>query len=328
MSPWATDSTDSKESVATQEGPTGAEGQPLTRKLPLWLGVVPFFASAFFFLSGIFAIVAPLPLVLVSLRKGRMLGWGALLSNGLLVGLLGGLPSLFIYLLFVGTLGVSIPEFLRLRRSVGFVGACTLGVLALSMAGLVGAVALSKGVSPFVLLQSQVSEAVDYVSKNMPAGTSGLPTNEADLDEWKSAVVEEFPSALAIFGLILVWANLTLLIRFNPVSMRERFGIDPLVLKTWKTPEALVWPTLALGFLALSNFGSMGVWALNGFKFIMAIYAIQGLSVLSALLDTWGPKGWIRGAIYGVVLFVMLPVVLALGFFDLWFDFRSKFRQS
>jgi uncharacterized protein YybS (DUF2232 family) len=60
----------------------------------------------------------------------------------------------------------------------------------------------------------------------------------------------------------------------------------------------------------------------------MAIYAIQGLSILSFFFDVWRLKGVFRalGFVIGVVL--MMPLVLSLGFFDLWFDFRSKFRQS
>jgi hypothetical protein len=40
-----------------------------------------------------------------------------------------------------------------------------------------------------------------------------------------------------------------------------------------------------------------------------------------------GIGGLGRILIFSVALFLALPLVLALGFFDLWFDFRKKFGQ-
>ena len=66
----------------------------------------------------------------------------------------------------------------------------------------------------------------------------------------------------------------------------------------------------------------------NVFKFLMAIYAIQGLSVLSYFFNLWRVRRIFRILGYLIGVLMMTPLVLSLGFFDLWFDFRSKFRQS
>ena len=39
-------------------------------------------------------------------------------------------------------------------------------------------------------------------------------------------------------------------------------------------------------------------------------------------------RGAFRGVVYLLAVFFMMPLLLSLGFFDLWFDFRGKFRQS
>jgi uncharacterized protein YybS (DUF2232 family) len=151
---------------------------------------------------------------------------------------------------------------------------------------------------------------------------------EPELEEWKENLITEFPSAVAVFALVLVWTNLVVLLRLNPGGVREKLGLEPAFFRKWRAPEFLVWPTIASGFFLVFDAGLFSDIALNLFKFLMAIYAIQGLSILSFFFDVWKLKGMFRalGFLMGVVL--MMPLVLSLGFFDLWFDFRSKFRQS
>ena len=74
--------------------------------------------------------------------------------------------------------------------------------------------------------------------------------------------------------------------------------------------------------------GSVSDVAVNLFRFLMAIYAIQGLSILSFFFDVWNVRGVFRGLAFLAGVLLMMPLLLSLGFFDLWFDFRSKFRQS
>ena len=68
--------------------------------------------------------------------------------------------------------------------------------------------------------------------------------------------------------------------------------------------------------------------ALNLFKVLMAAYSLQGLAVLGSLFEAYKVRGIFRIILYTVVILVMLPLLLSIGFFDQWFDFRSKFRQS
>jgi cellulose synthase/poly-beta-1,6-N-acetylglucosamine synthase-like glycosyltransferase len=105
-------------------------------------------------------------------------------------------------------------------------------------------------------------------------------------------------------------------------------GLSPNFLSQWKAPEFLVWPTIVCGFFLIGDFGIASEVSWIVFELLMSVYAIQGLSILSAILDLWGIRGWLRVIGYSLTLGLMLPLVLSLGFFDLWFDFRGKFRQS
>jgi uncharacterized protein YybS (DUF2232 family) len=67
---------------------------------------------------------------------------------------------------------------------------------------------------------------------------------------------------------------------------------------------------------------------LNGMKILLILYGFQGLSVMSFLLNHYKMMGFLRALIFSLAIFVAMPLVLCLGFFDLWFDFRRKFVQS
>jgi hypothetical protein len=58
----------------------------------------------------------------------------------------------------------------------------------------------------------------------------------------------------------------------------------------------------------------------------MAIYALQGLAIVNYLFDVWGLKGFFRPLGYVLTVALLLPLVISLGFFDLWFGFREKFK--
>jgi hypothetical protein len=151
-----------------------------------------------------------------------------------------------------------------------------------------------------------------------------------DPQEWKDNLLIELPSGIVVFGIILIWANLVTVLRLNAGRIRESLGLDSAFFKRWKAPEILLWPTIVGAALMLfAASGTVGATVgINLFKCLMAVYAIQGLSILSFIFDAWHIRGFFRSAAFIMAVFLMMPLVLSLGFFDTWFDFRSKFRQS
>ncbi len=109
---------------------------------------------------------------------------------------------------------------------------------------------------------------------------------------------------------------------------RKFWSIDAGVLNRWKNADWLIWPTLGSWAIVLFTDGLVSDLALNAFKILMAAYGLQGLGVLGSLFEAWRIRGLFRMILYSVVLLVLLPLLLSIGFFDQWFDFRAKFRQS
>ncbi|MGK5084468.1 DUF2232 domain-containing protein [Bdellovibrionota bacterium FG-1] len=292
---------------------------------PLWLRVVPFFLSAFFFLSALFSIFAPLPILFLRFRAGRKWSFIAILTNSLIVGVAAGTVSLAFYFIFVVAVAVSMSEGIDRRKSLEKIAA-----MSLVTAGVCGVVVLAwysfgHSVNWMQEVRLQISAMVDFLQQSMSNGSSLSP---GDIDEWKKNLFREFPSAVAVFALVLVWANLVTLLRINPAGIRDKMGLNARFLREWKAPEWLVWPTIVTAFFLIVEVGRISYISLNLFRFFMAIYAIQGLSVLSFFFDLWKVRGFFRTVGFLIATFLMMPLLLSLGFFDLWFDFRSKFRQS
>lgn len=308
-----------------QPGQPGKQKTLLPRQVPAWVRVFPFFTSALFFLSGLFAVFAPIPLLILNLRSGRMLGLLAVLTNCAVVYYAGGSLSVCAYAVFVVVLSSALAELLRAKVSIETAATVTLVSMFLVGGAALGWFAHVHHVNAWDEVRTQISAAVDLLGKSAPQGAM---TSPADVEDWKQGVLVEFPSALAVFALVMVWVNLVAVLRINPLGIREKLGLDISFLKKWRSPQWLVWPTIATGLFLVVDAGRVSEVSLNVFKFLMAIYTIQGLSILSFFFDLWNVRGFFRAAGYLVSIFVMMPLLLSLGFFDLWFDFRAKFSQQ
>jgi len=296
--------------------------------IPWGARIVPFFLSAFLFLSGIFAIFSPLPLLILAYRSRRHWAWIAAVSNAAIVLVTSGTVSLGIYAVFVLSLALMLPEFLKHKRSLEASITMTLLAMFVSAGLWVAGYAQTKNINPVTEVKNQVTGLVEYLDRSLTLEVRENWMGDTDPEEWKQNLIVELPSAVCVFALMMTWINLVALLRLNPGHFRERLGIDAAYLKKWKAPEFLLWPTIISGLFLIIEAGRISDVSLNVFKFLMAIYAIQGLSILSFLFDVWNVRGVFRTLGFIAAVFLMLPLLLSLGFFDLWFDFRAKLRQS
>jgi hypothetical protein len=264
--------------------------------------------------------------------------WLACVTNSAIVFVLGGEVTFATYVVFVLAPALALIELLPRRKSLNAIaGSAFLSV------GAAGGLALLfyaqvHHLHPWGEVKAAVSQFVDYWVKtvsNNPAGNLGagggsnLPIQDpAELEEMKKTLITELPSAVAVVALLIVWANMTIVLRLNPRNIRARIGLRPDFFQMWKAPEWMIWPTILAGATLLKDWGAVTDVGRNFFKFFMAIYAIQGLAILSAFMTRFRINKLFRTVGYLFSILVAMPLLLSLGFFDLWFDFRSKFRQS
>lgn len=136
-----------------------------------------------------------------------------------------------------------------------------------------------------------------------------------------------FP-ALGISGSVLtVWANLLagqMLLKFRKFSFPE-FGD----LTLWKAPERLVWIFIAAGGMLLFPVEGIVIFGMNLLILLCMIYMFQGLAIAAFFFRKKQIPRMFRFFFYGLILIqqYMLIIVVALGLFDLWIDFRKRIKD-
>ncbi|MDR3608049.1 MAG: DUF2232 domain-containing protein [Oligoflexia bacterium] len=314
----------------------GRSGLRRRRSPPALLRILPFFLSALFFLSAFFAIFSPLPILLLAFRdylpKYRPLPWLALLTNAALVYGVAGGASLLIYAVFIAAPTLVLIEVLRRNQSIERAAVGALVAIVLAGAVALGGYSRVRRENPVAQIRQAMSSAIDQLAASLQQANSSKDSSEvlepADIEEWKQDAWVELPSAAAIIALVLVCVNLLLLVRMSPRDLRERLKIDSAYFLRWRAPDWLVWPTIASGVTVLFDLGLASEIGQNLFKFLMAIYALQGLSVMAFFFRYWKLARLLQVVGYIVAILLVMPLLLSIGFFDLWFDFRAKFRQT
>lgn len=294
---------------------------------------VPFFLGAALYLSVIFAVFAALPLVYAHLRLGRIAGILCSATNMALVFAISGRMNAAMFFVVAVVLAAAIAECAKLRLRLEWNALFSVGTMLLVSALLLLSYSHKFHINPLQKLDAFVGAMVDQVASNVEKyrGTSTISSQDlekfvVDPEMTKRNILFELPSFITISLLTITVVNLLLMLRLNLQSVREGLGLDADFFKHWKAPDHMVWPTLAAGFCLVMELPIVSDLALNIFKILMAVYALQGLAITNYLFDLWGAKGLLRPIGYVLAVVVLLPLVISLGFFDLWFDFREKFK--
>ena len=88
---------------------------------------MPFFLSAAFFLSALFILFSPMPLLFLYFRSGRKWAWAAAVDELRFGRVLGGAASLGLYCVFIVTLALLLPELLIRRVKLEKAGVVDFG---------------------------------------------------------------------------------------------------------------------------------------------------------------------------------------------------------
>jgi uncharacterized protein YybS (DUF2232 family) len=95
-------------------------------------------------------------------------------------------------------------------------------------------------------------------------------------------------------------------------------------LNRWKTPDYLVWGVIGCGLLMLIPDGMVKTIGLNGLIALMMIYFFQGIAIVSFFFEKKQVPRIAKVMLYALlVLQEVLLVVIAIGFIDVWANFRK-----
>ncbi len=272
----------------------------------------------------------PQPALSLGLRDG--IGWGmaVVVAGVLLLTGFAGHEVGYIYGIFALTTGLLFAFLGKLRA---------IEKLVTAVAGLVFAAAGILLIYFFGSWGGMVRELRDGLMMHMNAALSGyekmgLPRESLDL------LKEQIPQiAGTLFQLLpgLVFLSLIFMVLFNVLFLCRRFPdrriqwLSNENLREWKGPESLVWGLIACGFvLFVPGLEFLRVLALNVLLVIAACYFAQGLAIIAFFFHKNNVPRFLRGLTYVLIVFqqILTLLVVGLGLFDLWGDFRRLRKNN
>ena len=287
-----------------------------------FLWAVPFFLPAFFFQTSLFAFISPLPFFIVTLKNRAWISLVALFTNASLLYAIDRDATLLTFpILFWFSIGISFPFFIRHLKRVPTAFLLSYSIAILFLVTGVAFLAHTQHLGIVDYLKSEINLGIDHLMA-VPDHPVKKWIEEQGRTELVHQLMTELPSGIMIAVIICYWFNLLLVFRVVPGFLSRAFW------GSYRTPEWLVWPTVLCGALYLVSDHAFYYLGMNGLKVLLVFYGFQGLSIVTNFLNRRQIFGLIRVVIYGLLIFVLSPFAFALGFFDLWFDFRRKFGQS
>jgi uncharacterized protein YybS (DUF2232 family) len=262
--------------------------------------------------------VVPLPgLLLAAVRPRETTLWFLLTAAALAIA--AGAAGAFAFAATVGIATVLFANGLARSWSVDrtvatalFAWALGVGVLFFLASG-----TLAEGIAA---ARDQVDEAFSLAietSKAAGADVDALALLEAERETLVASVLGILPGLVILTGGAILCANLAVARRIVPLFEEFR-------LPYWRAPEALIWAFIASGFGMFAPVDATSIVAANLFVVLLGCYFLQGLAIVMYYLDRFGLPMSLRIGTYLLIAIQQLlaAVVLALGIFDLWGNFR------
>lgn len=216
---------------------------------------------------------------------------------------------------------------LLLRRGKGWDTAVT-GAVAASAGGALlaaAAYAAARGVAVGELIgrfvRSEVDQAIALYQK------AELPQEQ--IEELKTVA-----EGMADF-LVLAWPGLAIVatggiflltVRFLSAFSAGRYEVPGVPFSDWKAPELLVWVLIVSGSGALLGNGWPYRISVNVLTVVLPVYFLQGLAVVTWFFRKRNVSPLFRslGYLLAVALNPLPLIVMGMGIFDLWVDFRKS----
>ncbi|MDD5560477.1 DUF2232 domain-containing protein [Candidatus Methylomirabilis sp.] len=271
-----------------------------------------------------FGLLTPLPLILLSVRHGRVAALLGVLAVGTcLAGLLGSGHAWVFYIEF-GLPAIVLAE--AIRRQWAPEVSVAAGSLAVIVGGLAGLFILAWGAGGSMLdllkyrLDIAVREAMELYSK------VGVSPDEVgplfgSVEEVRGFLLTTSPGLFMAAALLSTSANFFLARRGSadnaaPGSSKPGFA--------WRMPDLLVWVFIGSAVLLLSGLPIAKEIGFNGLLVMMTLYFLQGLAIATFWFRRLGLSPLV--GMLGVVLLLLQPLLLFLlalvGLFDIWVVFR------
>ncbi len=295
-------------------------------------------ASLFLFLAGVTLPAAglvlfpfvPHPVLSLALKYGAAWGGTILVAALLLLAIFAGKEVAYIYGLF-GLISVLLFVLLGKLRAIEYLVAAVAGVVFTAAGGLLSYL--------FGSWAGMTRELHESMTQHMTAALGayekmGLSKDSLDLLREQIPLLAQtlfqlLPGLIFLSLAFTVLINVLLLCRRFPERRAEWLSLDHL--RDWKGPEPLVWALIASGFVLLApGLDILNELALNVLLVVAACYFAQGLAIIAFFFHKNNVPRFLRGITYVLIVFqqIFTLMVVGLGLFDLWGDFRRSKKNN
>ncbi len=286
-----------------------------------------FLVSVFIPIIGfVAALFIPLPILYYRLKLGRTNGLIiAVMTSLIMVILIGSLSIDVIFFAGLLLIGFMLGELFELNLTIEQTTLIASGSVILS--GLISLV-----IAGFLSGQGVLAIVSNYVAKNleltlvlyreMGMSEENIQLISQSLDKIQQVLVTIIPALVSVSTLFVAWISILLA---KPVLINRSLNYPDFgPLNQWKAPEYLVWGVIGCGLALFLPHPAIRVIGINGLLILMTVYFFQGIAIVSFYFDKKRLPRFVRVFLYTLIALqqLILLVVIGLGFFDLWVNFR------
>ena len=272
------------------------------------------------------SVFIPLPILFYRSKLGRKTGGIVPAATILIMAIILGKVSIdLLFFIELMLLGFVLAELFELNFSIEKTVLYACG--AVFTAGVLGVIFFSA-----MSHKSVIALASDYVAKNleltlllyknMGVSEENIQLIADSLSQIQYVLLRIIPGLLFASTLFVAWTSILMakpMLQTRGLLYPE-FG----PLKAWKPPEYLVWGVIASGGMLLIPSGASKLFGINGLIGLMTIYFFAGVAIVSYYFERKRLPRILRFFLYSLIAlqqFILL-MVIGLGFFDMWLDFR------
>ncbi len=297
---------------------TGVAMTILIFAVTVYMPIIGFFCS----------LLIPLPILFYRLKLGRANGAIVPAASILIMAiLLGGVGVDMLFFVELMLIGFVLSEFMEMNLSVektvlyGCAGVTAVGLATLFFYSHMTRTGIGTLVSDHVGRNLDLAMAL-YRNMDVPEDNIRRLANQ--MENIRYGLVSVLPSLAVSSILFVIWT--TLLIARPILKSKGVFYPDFGSLRLWKPPAFLVWVAIGCGMALLFPIKIVKFFALNGVIILMTIYFFGGIAIVSFYFQKKRFPLMLRFFLYSLIAFqqFVLLLVIGLGFFDLWLDFRKS----
>jgi len=283
----------------------------------VYMPLIGFFCSLFL----------PLPVLFYRSKLGRKIGLivpGAAMT--ILLVLAGGISIDVVFFLEMLFLGFLLSELFEMNLSVEktVMYACG-GVLLTGVVGLVlysnlSATGIYSLVSVYIAQNLEMTVAL---YQGMGASEEFVQKFSNSLEQIQYGLIRIIPAMVTASFLLVTWSNLLMA---RPIlKSRGLFFPEFGPLKLWKAPDSLIWVLIGCGGLLMLPGSTLKIVGLNILLVLLMIYFFQGIAIVSFFFEKKQFPRPLRVFFYTLIAIqqIVLLVVIGLGIFDMWINFRK-----